>query len=89
VFWLGVPLIFQELTLGSHGLCWLLLVNPGPVFGSHGLWLVVQLGIPRGYLSLHHLCSVLALESLNEVRIILTRWHRVPEQGDNYTSQGR
>ena len=42
MFWLGVPLTFQGFTPGSCGLCWLRPLNPGSVFGSHGLWLVVQ-----------------------------------------------
>jgi hypothetical protein len=86
-----VPPIFQRFNLGSHGLFWLPLVNPGSAFGSDGLWLMVQwlLGIVPGVSLTASSLIALALESLNEIRIILTWQHRVPEQGDNYTVQGR
>jgi hypothetical protein len=57
--------------------------------GYYGLGLVVQwrLRIPTGCLSCRHLRSGMASESLNEVRFILTRRHRVPEPGKIYWSR--
>ena len=59
--------------------------------GSYELGLVVQwrLRILSGCLSRHLLRSGMASESLNEVRFILSRRHRVPEQGDKYIGQGQ
>jgi hypothetical protein len=52
----------------------------------YGLVLVVQWQL-RVLLGCQ-LCSGMARESLNEVRFILTRRHRVPELGDKYNGQG-
>jgi hypothetical protein len=86
-FWLGVPLIFPESAHPSHVLFWLPSLTWAPIYGL-GLVVKWRLRILPECLSRRHLRSGMTSESLNEVRFILTRWHRVPELGDKYIGQG-
>jgi hypothetical protein len=67
----------------SHRLPWARVGYPVVIEDILGLFL------PRYFLSRRHFRSGMASESLNEVRFILTRRHRVPEKGDKYIDQGR